>query len=138
MAKQTPVLIKTFTVDATVNGANRCLVMSGTNAGNAKLPGGALATKFVGVSEEDITSNSNSFDIAVRVSGIAQVISDGSAVITAGDYLQIASSLGDVKTVAQAFGSQVRQIVGLALSSAPATAGALVDMLIQPAPYIGA
>ena len=138
MAKQTVILAKTFTADSGVNGIGQCVVMSGTNPGNVALPGAALATKFVGVTLEPIPSNSNTNAISVLTAGIAQVQTDGSAAITAGDYLAIANTSGQVKTVSPSSGTNARQIVGVALSSATANAGLLVDLLIQPMTYIGA
>ncbi|HZP80718.1 MAG TPA: capsid cement protein [Chthonomonadaceae bacterium] len=138
MAKQTPLLLKSFAADSGVNSANVCLVMSGTNAGNVALPGGALATKFVGVAMEGIPSGSGTNEIAVQVAGIAQIQSDGSAAINAGDYVAIANSSGQIKTVAPATGTNVRELVGIALSSASNTAGLLVDVLLQPMVYVGA
>lgn len=130
--KQTPVLIKTFCNDAAQTSQNLCVVASGTNAGNVMAPGAAGATKFVGVTQEP-TGNDSSNPQAVMVAGIAQVRSDGSAVIAAGDYLTIADTTGRVKTQAPGFGgATVTELVGMALSSAAATADLLVDMLIQP------
>lgn len=138
MAKQTPILIKSFAADSGVNSASVCVVMSGTNAGNVALPGAALATKFTGVTLEGIPTGSGTNEIAVQVAGIAQVQTDGSAIITAGDYLAIANTSGQVKTVVPASGTNVREIVGIALNSVGNTAGLLVDMLIQPCVYVGA
>lgn len=138
MAKQTPVLIKSFAADSGVTNANVCVVMSGANAGNVALPGGALATKFAGVALESIPTNSVTSEIAVLVAGIAQIQSDGSGTITAGDYLAIGNTSGQVKTVVPASGTNVRELVGIALSGAANTAGLLVDVLLQPMVYIGA
>ncbi len=138
MAKQTPVLIKSFGGDTAIASANVCVVASGTNAGNVALPGGALAVKFIGVTQEPVAASSTSNELAVMVAGIAQVQSDGSASVTAGDYLVIANSSGQVKSVTPASGTNLRQVVGIALNSAVNTAGLLIDMLIQPAVYIGA
>ena len=138
MAKQTPILVKSFAADTAIANTNVCVVASGSNAGNVALPGGALATKFVGVTFESVPSGSSTNELAVQVAGIAQIQSDGSAVITSGDYLAIANSSGQVKTVAPATGTNVRELVGIALSSATNTAGLLVDVLIQPNVYIGA
>ena len=138
MAKQTFSLVKSFAADSGVSGANLCVVMSGANAGNVALPGAALATKFVGVSMEGIPASSALNEIAVQVGGIAQMVTDGSAAIAAGDYVAIAGTSGQIKTVVPANGTNARQIVGIALSGATATAGLLVDVLIQPTVYIGA
>lgn len=138
MAKQTPVLIKSFAADTAIASANVCVVMSGTNSGNVALPSGALATKFVGVTQESVPSGSATNEIAVQVAGIAQIQTDGSAAINAGDYVAIANTSGQIKSVTPASGTNVRQIVGIALSAATNTAGLLVDVLLQPNVYVGA
>lgn len=138
MAKQTPLLIKSFAADSGVNAANLCVVMSGTNAGNVALPTAALAVKFAGVSLEPIPANSVSNEIAVQVAGIAQIQTDGSANIAAGDYVAIANAAGQIKTVTPASGTNVRELVGIALTGASNTAGLLVDVLLQPQIYVGA
>src|SRR5204863_115017 len=84
--------------------------VSGTNAGNVALPGGALATKFVGITQEAVQTGSSTNEIAVQVSGIAQIQTDGSASINSGDYVAIANSTGQVKTVVPATGTNVRQL----------------------------
>ncbi len=138
MAKQTVLLAKTFSADLGVNGAGLCVVMSGTNPGNVALPGAALAAKFVGVTLEAIPLNSGTNAISVQTAGIVQAQTDGSAAIAAGDYLAIANTGGQIKTVVPASGTNVRQIVGVALNSVTATAGLQVDVLLQPMTYIGA
>lgn len=130
MAKQTPVLIKTFTADAAVLRANLALVMSPTNAGNVAAPAAAGATKFVGVSQGPSDANNV---VSAMTHGIAQIESDGSAVINAGDYVGIANITGQIKTVAPAFaGATLAEILGITLSSAAAVAGLLVDVDLQP------
>ena len=73
MAKQTPLLVKSFAADTAISSANVCMVASGSNAGNVALPGGALATKFVGVAQEAVGSGSSTNEIAVQIHGIAQI-----------------------------------------------------------------
>jgi len=138
MAKQTPVLIKSFAADTAIANPNVCVVMSGTNAGNVALPAVALATKFAGVTFEPVQTGSVTNEISVQISGIAQIQTDGSAVIAAGDFLAIANASGQIKTVVPATGTNLREIVGIALSGAANTAGLLVDVLLQPNIYIGA
>ena len=138
MAKQTLTLVKSFAADSGVNAANVCVVMSGGAAGNVALPGAALATKFAGVTLEGIPAGATQSEIAVQLHGIAQIASDGSAAIAAGDYVAIGNTSGQVRTAVPANGTNVRQIVGVALSGATATAGLLVDVLLQPMVYIGA
>jgi hypothetical protein len=50
----------------------------------------------------------------------------------------IGNTSGQIRTVTPASGTNVRQLVGIALSSATNTAGLLVDVLLQPMVYIGA
>lgn len=138
MARQTPLLVKSFAADTAIANANVCVVASGSNAGNVALPGGALATKFIGVTQEPVASGSSTNELAVQVAGIAQIQTDGSATITSGDYVAIANSSGQIKSVAPATGTNVRELVGIALSSAANTAGLLVDVLLQPMVYVGA
>lgn len=138
MAKQTPLLVKSFAADTALANANVCVVASSANAGNVMLPGGALATKLVGVAQEPAQTGSATNAVAVQVAGIAQIQTDGSAAINAGDYVAIANTSGQVKAVTPASGTNVRQIVGIALSGATTTAGLLVDVLLQPMVYIGA
>jgi|SRR5579862_2153864 len=145
MARQTPILIKSFPADTAIAGANLALVTSNVNPGNVMLPAAARTTKFIGVSNEP-SANDATNALAVMVAGIAQIQSDGSAVITAGDDLEIANAAGQVRTVVPAApaapgvtGNWVeRQIIGKALSSIAATAGLLVDVLIQPMTFLGA
>ena len=138
MARQTPILVKSFAADTAIANANVCVVASGTNAGNVSLPGAPLATKFIGVTAEAVASGSSTNELGVVVAGIAQIQTDGSASITAGDYVAIANTSGQIKAVAPATGTNVRELVGIALSSAANAAGLLVDVLIQPMVYIGA
>lgn len=136
MAKQTPILIKSFNTDAAVPRLNLALVASTVNPGNVKAPAAAGAVAFVGVSQEptpsffDATRPNN---CAVMVAGVCQIETDGSAVVNAGDYLTIANATGQAKSAAIGFGgAAVQQIVGIALNSVAATAGLFVDVLIQP------
>ena len=138
MAKQTPLWVKSFNADTGLNSANVCVVMSVGNAGNVALPAGALATKFVGVAMEAIPTGSTSLSVAVQVAGVAQIQSDGSTTIAAGDYLAIGNVSGQVKTIVPATGAVVRELIGIALTGAANTAGLLVDVLLQPMVYVGA
>lgn len=138
MAKQTPVLVKTFFADTAISAANVCVVMSGANAGNVALPAGALATKVAGVVVEPAQAGAAGNAVAVQCAGIAQIQSDGSAAIAPGDFVAIGNSAGQVRAVAPASGTNVRQIVGMALTGASNTAGLLVDVVLQPSVYIGA
>jgi hypothetical protein len=138
MAKQTVGLTKTFGADTAIASANVCVVMSGTNAGNVALPAGAFSVKFGGVVQEPAQTGAATNQVTVALSGVVQVASDGNGAINAGDYLAIGNTSGQVRTIVPSTGTNQRQVIGIALSSAAATAGLLVDMLIQPMVYIGA
>lgn len=134
MARQTPVLLKSFMGDSQFASANVCVVASTANAGNVMLPATSGDVGFIGVLQESVPASSVSDGVDVMVAGIAQIKSDGSGTITAGKYVQIADSAGQIKqTGTLAFaGSSVVQIVGIALNSVAATAGLLCDVLLQP------
>ena len=138
MARQTPLLCKTFAADTAIEDAGVCVVMSGSKPGNVALPGGALATKLVGVTDEPASSGAAGYAVGVQVAGIAQIQTDGSAEIAPGDYVAIANTSGQIKAVTPASGTTLRQVVGIALSAATNTAGLLVDVLLQPSIYVGA
>ncbi len=156
MARQTPNFLKSWPCDTQV-AANVALVASPTNVGNASLPANhfvngflALATssgqntgtRFVGVSWQ--SADNNNFECEVCSEGIVQIQSSG-ATITAGDLLAIANTSGQVATISPVAplsgGTQANwttyQIIGVALNSVAATAGLLVDVLLQPQIYVG-
>lgn len=124
----------TFGVDAAVSGKGLCLVMSGTNAGNAKVAPTTAGTKaFVGVSTEKTASNSKILAVAARVAGVALIQTDGSATIAAGDTIGLSTTTaGQIKKITPAATGAVTQVVGVAMASAAATAGILVPVLLQP------
>lgn len=136
MAKQIPVLNKSFTFDAAITGFNLIAVASLANPGNAKLPAAALAIGFLGVTQEPTSTTLN--NATVMTHGIAQIQSDGSAPVVAGDLIAVANASGQGKTVVPATGTAVRLTVGIALNSVAATAGLLIDVILQPNVYIGA
>jgi len=131
MAKQTPILDKTFLCDTQIV-ANRVVVSSSVNAGNVMLPAAAGALKFIGVVSDE-GADINRF-AKLRLAGIAQCVSDGNALIAAGDYVQIGDATGRVRsTAALAFGGATTiGIIGIAINSVAATAGLLVDVVIMP------
>lgn len=133
--------IQTFAAEAAVAGSNLAVVYSTAHSRTVKMPGGALAVGFAGITTEASSSDASN-TLAVQIGGVAQVTSDGSAVINPGDELAIANTSGQVKTFVVAAPSSgegtVREVLGVALCAAPATAGALVDMRIQPHIYVGA
>ena len=130
MARQTPVLVKSFPGDSIV-AINTVVVASGANAGNVKAPGAAGATGIIGVTQQAFDGNGYG---PVVLSGIAQCrILTGTA-INFGDAVKVADTSGRVtKAVPVATGgANVRGQVGIAMQSALATAptDTLIDVLL--------
>jgi len=95
---------------------------------------GAVNSPFIGVFQETLDAAKTATGKAtasVRVMGISRAQSDGSAVIAVGDRVAVSalSTLGQFKTIAAVAGTP---FVGIALSPAAATVGAVFDMLIIP------
>jgi hypothetical protein len=68
---------------------------------------------------------------SVRVMGISRAVSDGAAAITVGQSIVLsAATAGQFKGAATAVGNQ--RMVGVAMSPAAATAGAVFDLLLTP------
>lgn len=112
--------------------AYRCLEFESANKGNVALPGGALSTRFAGISKE---SQSSAGSVAVAIGGNALAESDGSAVINPGDKLTYVINTGRVKSQALAQGAAAQYvIIGTCVDDAqiPATAGALVTVALAP------
>ena len=133
MARQTPVLVKSFAGD-TIVAANTVVVASGANAGNVKAArrggrGGHYRRDAAGVRRQQLMGR-------LCVSGIAQCrILTGTA-INFGDTVKIADTSGRVtKAVPVATGgANVRGQVGIAMQSLASTAATdtLIDVLLQP------
>ena len=132
MARQTPVLVKSFPGDTQI-AINTVVVASGTNAGNVALPGAAGARGIIGVTQQ-------MFDGAaygpVIVVGVAQCRTLTGTAINFGDLLKVADAAGRVtKAVPVATGgANVRGVVGTALQSIASTAptDSLIDVLLSP------
>lgn len=128
-AYQRPILDVTFPAVDTGIVAGAVVVM-GTD-GRVVLPSATAVTKIVGVANEAVANTSVS-GVSVRIAGIAECISDGSAVINEGDYLVIADNTGKVKTATMANTGALNGVVGLALTPCASTSGLKVDVLLQP------
>ncbi len=132
MARQTPVLVKSFPGD-TVLAANTVVVASGANAGNVKAPSAAGAASVIGVTQ--LAFDNNSYGPVV-LSGIAQCRFLTGTAINFGDPIKIADTSGRVtKAVPVATGgANVRGLVGIAMQSIASTAATdtLIDVLLQP------
>jgi hypothetical protein len=131
---QTPVLIKSFQGDTALT-AGQVVISSTVNAGNVMVATAitsgnpVIGVVYLGADEGQYTD--------VMVQGIASIQSDGSAIINQGSYIALSLN-GQVKAVTPASGTNLRSLVGIALTSAPATPGALVDVLLTHTIYIGA
>lgn len=136
MALETPILAKSFAASSLLASANLVVIADGI--GQVGLPGGAGATKVVGVTQhaavgKGAASASAPWVVDVVVHGIWQCITDGSGALGYGDYLQVADTSGYVKAVTVGYGGgSVVSIVGMALTSVAATSGLKVDVLLTP------
>ena len=132
MAKQTPVLVKSFAGDTPLP-LNTVVVASATNAGSVRLPPAAGAVGVIGVTQQ-------TFDGAnygpVVLCGIAQCRFLTGTAINFGDSIKVADTSGRVtKAVPVATGgANVRGIVGVAMQSLASTAptDTLIDVLLAP------
>lgn len=132
MARQTPVLVKSFPGDTQIP-INTVVVASGTNTGNVALPSAAGAKGIIGVTQQ-VFDGANYGPVIVV--GVAQCrILTGTA-INFGDLLKAADTTGRVtKAVPVATGgANVRGVVGTALQSIVSTAptDSLIDVLLSP------
>ena len=119
--------------------ARRVVVMDTTTRGNVKLPATPPETTAIGATTEKVSAANN---VAVRLTGVAVLESDGSAVINPGDYLVAVGATGQVKSQALAVpsapGTQANwnlyNILGICIDEGqiPATAGAPVAVLLMP------
>ena len=130
MARQTPVLVKSFGGD-TIVAANTVVVASGANVGNVKLPGAAGAAGVIGVTQQTFDGNAYG---PVIVSGIAQCRMLTGTAINFGDIVKIADTSGRVtKAVPVATsGANVRGQIGIAMQSLASSAptDTLIDVLL--------
>ena len=132
MARQTPVLVKSFPGDTTIP-LNTVVVASAANAGSVRLPSAVGATGIIGVTQQTF-DNANYGPVILQ--GIAQCRLLTGTAINFGDPVKIADTSGRVtKAVPVATGgANVRGIVGIAMQSMPSTAptDTLIDVLLQP------
>lgn len=113
--------------------AKRVVVMDATTKGNVKLPAATPEKTAVGVTLEKQSAGNN---VEVQLTGVAVVESDGTAVINPGDMVVCGGGAdGRVKAQALAAGSaNVYNPIGMCIGrkQVPATAGALVEVRLQP------
>jgi hypothetical protein len=113
------------------------VVQDASIRGQVKQPASTPEATFVGLTMEQSDKTGN---VAVQLLGVAQAISDGSAVINPGDYLVVSGSAtqslsGRVKSQAIAAGdANVYNIIGRCVnrSQVAATAGLIVEVELNP------
>lgn len=132
MARQTPVLVKSFGGDTPLI-LNTVVVASAANAGNVRLPPAMGAVGVIGVTQQN-TDGLNYAPIVMQ--GIAQCrILTGTA-INFGDMVKIADTSGRVTRAVPVAtgGANARGIVGIAMQTiaATATTDTLIDVLLAP------
>lgn len=113
-------------------GANLCAAV--TSAGLAELAG-ADSVICIGVIQDSDTLAP--FPTEVAYAGIVEVTSDGTGALAPGDKLACAAS-GKVKKRDPADGTTARQELGICLSTAAATDGLLVRVLLTLNGFVGA
>jgi hypothetical protein len=131
MAEQTVGLTKSYRIDNSTGVGQYVAVVQGAADGNCKIPTGANAVGFVGVTLEAQTNQYKG--VAVCKSGIVRVLAHGA--IARGDHLVIGSNVGDVSSIeavitAAPGTASVQNIIGVAEKSA--VAGDVFPMFIQP------
>jgi len=119
------ILDKAYSIDETNGVAAYRVVVQGTNAGEAKLPGGANAAKILGVTVHSQTAQGA--NVAVRKAGIARVTAAGA--IAVGVPVNIAGTSGKVKAISEASGTHI-PCLGFAETAASAD-GDIIDVFIS-------
>jgi hypothetical protein len=132
MAKRIKLLSATFPCAANAAiVAKRGLTMDASTRGNVKLPASTPEKTFVGVA----VANQSPSGVEVQTHGIAEIESDGSAVVNPGDYLILVGTTGRCKAQAIAAGSAATyNIIGMCVNDAQvaATAGLIVQVQLGP------
>ena len=118
-----------ITMPCTDTGVVEGAVVVVTTTGVAALPAAAASATVIGVSRE--TFQTSTHGITVRILGVANCISDGSAAIDEGDIVEVADNTGKIKTVTANFnGSTNASVVGRAITAAANTSGLRVKVLL--------
>jgi hypothetical protein len=97
----------------------------------------ANGADFAGVVVETDGATSAPYLASLQTHGVAILLSDGSGVIDEGNLVTVGAS-GKIKAVTPATGTNLRGIVGRALTPAAAIADLEVQVLLTPHVYIGA
>lgn len=119
------ILDKAYAIDETSGiGAYRVLV-HGTQAGEAKLPGAANAGGLLGVSVHSQSLDGG--NVAVRKAGVARVVAAGA--ISLGAAVNVAGTSGKVKAISESTGTAVN-CLGFAETAAAAD-GDVIEVFLS-------
>lgn len=125
MVGQVPLLALSFACDTAIPYPGKVVVVASTvNAGNVALPAAAGVTGFMGVVDQDTAVDDAYNTVSVIMEGTALVQTTGAAAIAIGALLEIGNAAGQVQT------HTANQVIGVALTAAPAVAGSWVTMRI--------
>lgn len=119
------ILDKAYSINESGGVAAYRVVVQGSNAGEAELPGGANAGALLGVTVHSQTREGG--NVAVRKAGIARVMAAGA--IDPGDPVNIAGTTGKVKGIDETQGTAI-QCLGFAETAAGAD-GDLIEVFIS-------
>ena len=119
------ILDKAYSVAVTNGVGAYRVVVQGTSAGEATLPGAANAGAILGATVHSQSREGG--HVAVRKAGIARVIAAGA--IGVGAPVNVAGTGGDVKAINESTGTRI-QCLGFAETPAGA-AGDIIDVFIS-------
>jgi hypothetical protein len=131
MSGQTIQVVRSFIADSTSIGLWR-VVVQGSAANHCTVPAG-LHAQPLGVAQAVPRATGQA--IPVLLTGIARCV--GKGVINVGDAVEVNSNTGDVVSITPATGTNVRWLVGEALTAGAAD-GDWVYVRLAPQVYIGA
>lgn len=126
-----PTLVRTFEAAAQLTPGH--IALMGSDGRLAE--GTADAVTIVGVTQS--CTAAAPYMATIAMGGIVEVMSDGAGAVDEGDKLAAGTS-GRAKTRNPATGTNARQVLGIALTPAAATANLYVECLLTLANYVGA
>lgn len=128
MSQQRPIL--DIPLEATAQLAYGTLVK--LDSSGRAVATGAATDRLIGVVQGNNGANAP-FQCTVRVAGIAQVLSDGTATVAPGDQIVASATSGKGVKDASTLGTVNKKYgLGTAMNSVAATANLLIDVLIAP------
>lgn len=119
------ILDKAYSIDETSGVGAYLVVVQGTNAGEAKLPGAANAGKILGVTVHSQTRQGG--HVATRKAGITRVTAAGAVAL--GAPVNIAGTSGKVKAINETAGVAI-ECLGFAETAAAAD-GDVIEVFIS-------